>query len=47
VGAGLAVRRFHPVEPSLHRIFVDRVGAEGAAAVRAGGDGGDGAGGRT
>lgn len=38
VGAGLAVRRFHPVEPSLHRIFVDRVRAGDA-------DGAPGAGG--
>ncbi|MEZ4366076.1 MAG: ATP-binding cassette domain-containing protein [Kofleriaceae bacterium] len=30
VGAGVAVRRFELVTPSLHQIFVDRVGAEEA-----------------
>jgi ABC-2 type transport system ATP-binding protein len=31
VGDGVAVERFVRVEPSLHQIFVNRVGAEGAA----------------
>lgn len=35
VGAGLAVRGFHPVEPSLHQIFVDRIGADAGAEVDA------------
>jgi len=30
VGAGVGLRRFEVVEPSLHQIFVDRVGAEQA-----------------
>ncbi len=30
VGQGAALRRFELVEPTLHQIFVDRVGAEGA-----------------
>jgi ABC-2 type transport system ATP-binding protein len=46
VAAGLAVRRFHPVEPSLHQIFVDRVGAGHAGAAEHGGGDHD-AGGRT
>ncbi len=33
VGADLAVRRFEVVEPSLHQIFVDRVGAEAAGDI--------------
>jgi ABC-2 type transport system ATP-binding protein len=35
VGAGAGVRRFELIEPTLHQIFVDRVGAEGAAGVAA------------
>jgi len=31
VGGGAALRRFELVEPTLHQIFVDRVGAEAAA----------------
>ncbi len=31
VGAGAGVRRFELIEPSLHQIFVDKVGAEAAA----------------
>ncbi len=30
VGAGVALRRFEIVEPTLHQLFVDRVGAENA-----------------
>lgn len=32
VGAGLGVRRFEVIEPSLERIFLERVGAAGVAA---------------
>jgi len=33
VGSGARLRRFERVEPSLHRIFLDRVGAAGAEEV--------------
>ena len=29
VGAGAAVQRFELIQPSLHQIFLDRVGATG------------------
>jgi len=31
IGAGVLIRRFELVEPTLHQIFVDRVGADAAA----------------
>ncbi|MBW8772909.1 MAG: DUF4162 domain-containing protein, partial [Gemmatimonadetes bacterium] len=34
VGAGVALRRFEVVVPTLHQIFVDRVGAAAAVAER-------------
>ena len=34
VGAGVSLRRFEVVTPTLHQIFVDRVGAEAAVAAR-------------
>ncbi|MBW8771990.1 MAG: DUF4162 domain-containing protein, partial [Gemmatimonadetes bacterium] len=34
LGANVAVRRFEMVVPTLHQIFVDRVGAAAAVAER-------------
>jgi ABC-type uncharacterized transport system ATPase subunit len=34
VTAGVALRRFEIVTPTLHQIFVDKVGAEAAVAAR-------------
>ena len=38
VGAGVALRKFEVVVPTLHQIFVEKVGPEAAVAERREGD---------
>jgi ABC-2 type transport system ATP-binding protein len=38
IGAGVTLRKFEVIVPSLHQIFVDKVGPEAAVAERTEGD---------